>query len=380
MFLKSTVKRILRFICSLLIPVRPGTVFILESSYPSGSNTHILYKRLKEAGRYRVDRIERGELFLKNKSFSEVLRVLKLVVRMSRYQLIVCSHGNEKYNNKQILIDVWHGIPLKAMRHMEPTAAERGLMEPNLDYLITTSKMHSVLMGATHHIPFTKHRILGYPRNDHLFAEMKEDVLNLQNYDKVLLYMPTFRQGYYLNRVEGKVYDNLFNFEHFSEEDFIRYLTEKNYLLILKLHPMEEKIFKEKYSKYQDRILFLTTEKLKELDMDLYQILPHTDLLITDYSSIYFDYLLLDKPMVFINADLEEYKANRGILLEPYDAWTPGYKAQNQESLVDAIERSFREDAFRQKRGELKEIFHQHQDGHATDRLMELIGQLMQKR
>lgn len=44
--------------------------------------------------------------------------------------------------------------------------------------------------------------------------------------------------------------------------------------------------------------------------MDLYEILPHTDLLITDYSSVYFDYLLLDKPIVFTPTDLGEYSKN----------------------------------------------------------------------
>lgn len=376
-FIKKIVKKLLKLYCNNL-KINPKTILILENSFPSGSNTNIIYKRLKETNKYKIEYMDEKKLLIKNKNILEILRYIKLIIRVSKFNVIVCSHGFRKYNNKQILIDLWHGIPLKAMRYMETNADEYKWENFNTDFLITTSKVHSVLMGATTHIPYSKHKILGNPRNDYFFAaQEKNDSFEFLNaYDKVLLYMPTFRQGY-LNRVEGKIYDNIFNFENFLEQEFINYLKLNNYVFLLKLHPMEEEKFKEKYLKYNDNIKFLSTDVLKNLNIDLYQLLPKTDLLITDYSSVFFDYLLLDKPIVFINNDIEEYRKKRGILLEPYELWTPGYKVNNQKDLIEAIEKSFTEDGYRNDRMKLKEIFHYHKDGNSTIRVLNLIDELL---
>lgn len=374
--IKKILKSTLKFYCSKFVKVNPNTILVLEGSYPSGSNTNIIYKKLKDTKKFKIEFMNEKDFYLKSNSINEILKYLKKIITISNYNIIICSHGHEKYNNKQILIDLWHGIPLKAMRYMETKSNEYSWNKPNADFLITTSKLHSVLMGSTLHIPFSKHKILGYPRNDYLFSENNYDLLNIRRYNKILLYMPTFRQGY-LDRIEGNVFDNLFNFEKFSEEDFVNYLIDNNYLLIVKLHPMEEKLYKSKYSKYKNNIMFLSTEKLEELEIDLYQILSSTDLLITDYSSIYFDYLLLNKPIVFINSDIEEYRKKRGILLEPYDYWTPGYKVNNQKGLVYAIEQSFKQDPFYEKRNELKNIFHYYQDGNSTERFIKFLDEIM---
>ena len=375
-FLTKLLKKVIKFYCSTFISINPNTILILESSYPSGSNSMIVYNRLKQLNKYKVVRINEKDLYLKKRKVMNKIYRIKQIINLSKYQIILCTHGYEKYNNKQILIDLWHGIPLKAMRFMETSNYENKWSKFNTDFLITTSKHHSVLMSATMHIPFSKHKILGYPRNDYLFSENNYDLLNIRRYNKILLYMPTFRQGY-LDRIEGNVFDNLFNFEKFSEEDFVNYLIDNNYLLIVKLHPMEEELYKSKYSKYKNNIMFLSTEKLEELEIDLYQILSSTDLLITDYSSIYFDYLLLNKPIVFINSDIEEYRKKRGILLEPYDYWTPGYKVNNQKGLVYAIEQSFKQDPFYEKRNELKNIFHYYQDGNSTERFIKFLDEIM---
>lgn len=72
--------------------------------------------------------------------------------------------------------------------------------------------------------------------------------------------------------------------------------------------------------------------------MDFYNILNAVDILITDYSSIYFDFLLLDRPIIFTPIDYEEYKHNRGFLLEPFDFWAPGDKCFCYEDLKLTID------------------------------------------
>jgi len=84
----------------------------------------------------------------------------------------------------------------------------------------------------------------------------------------------------------------------------------------------------------------LRADALSWTNTDPYQILSAADLLITDYSSVYFDYLLLDRPTVFVPVDVDQYRAARGFLLEPYEFWTPGPKVLDQEALEAEIRAS----------------------------------------
>ena len=71
--------------------------------------------------------------------------------------------------------------------------------------------------------------------------------------------------------------------------------------------------------------------------LDIYPLLKHTDMMITDYSSIYFDYLLLDKPIIFYPYDFEQYTKDDRNLLFDYESMTPGPHCQDQTSLEKTI-------------------------------------------
>ena len=109
-----------------------------------------------------------------------------------------------------------------------------------------------------------------------------------------------------------------------------------NYQLIVKSHPLYGENY-DKMLKGISHISLFPDEKLKEWKIDLYEVLGATDFLITDYSSVYFDYLLLNKPIIFTPTDLEEYNEDRGFLLTPYEEWTPDSKVFDQISLQSEI-------------------------------------------
>ena len=92
---------------------------------------------------------------------------------------------------------------------------------------------------------------------------------------------------------------------------------------------------------------------------DIAEELPRFDLLITDYSSIYIDYLLLDRPVIFLPYDEKEYLARRGMNFEYRDV-TPGPKPDTMESFMEAIADAFTNDSYRDERkrvnGMLNEI------------------------
>lgn len=357
-----------------VVPLKTDSILVIESSFPSGSNTRILSEQLKS--KYQVEVIPEKEIYKPISGIGSIWNRLKILIHISTFPVIITSHGFNKLNRKQLLINPWHGIPLKAMAHMEANPSQ-SVTEFNMDHLVMTSKMQSVLMSACTHVEFARNLILGNPRNDYLYQTEISHLHKIaakDQYAKVLLYMPTFRQGFG-NRNEGAIADDIFNYGDSPQETaFIKFIEANNYLLIIKLHPQEEALLEEKFNKLDSpNILVLKNHLLFENDLDIYQLLPEVDMLITDYSSIYLDYLLTDKPMVFVNNDLEVYKETRGLILEPYDFWTPGYKAPTYEQLEQSITNSFGKDEYRQKRKELKDVFHLYQDGGSSARVIQII-------
>ncbi len=109
-------------------------------------------------------------------------------------------------------------------------------------------------------------------------------------------------------------------------------------------------------------------------EIDLYEILPDVDVLITDYSSIYFDFLLLDRPIVFINNDIKEYINARGLLLNPYDFWTPGFKVDTQRDLEEKLMLSINHpDYYKKERETVKSIMFEVENNKSREKIWEII-------
>ena len=373
--MKTFLKRLLLIMCRF-VTINKNSILIIESSYPSGSNTKILFETIKD--QFNVEHIDSNKIFFERNSFKDYLKYIKMMLTVSKFKIIITTHGFIKYNPNQIVIDLWHGIPMKAMAYMENNENVHPNENFNTDFLITNSKLDSVLMSSCVHLPFTKHKILGSPRNDYLYQEREVSSFNFEAYRKIILFMPTFRQGYQ-NRIEGTISEDLIPVKDFDINRFNQYLEENNYLFLIKLHPLEEDIAIKKIGRNNGYVKLITNNDLLHEELDIYEMLPHVDLLVTDYSSVYLDYLLLNRPVVFVNHDLKQYEDSRGFLLEPYDYWTPGFKTNTYDRFIYAIDRSFSEDPFREKRLELSSLFHKHHDGHSTERVVDLLEKLLKK-
>ncbi|MCP4220690.1 MAG: hypothetical protein GY765_39045, partial [bacterium] len=104
---------------------------------------------------------------------------------------------------------------------------------------------------------------------------------------------------------------------------------------------------------------------------DIYPFLPLADLLITDYSSIYFDYLLLDRPIVFFPYDLETYiNEERGLIFE-YDRLTPGPHCFSREELEKEVFTALVDlkDSYKEKREEIGKLAFTYRDGKSCQRV-----------
>lgn len=332
---------------------------------------------------------------LSNRGASSVEeRTLKGFFEFSRAKVIITSHNNllPLKSKRQIYVNLWHGVPLKTIGHTDRIGKHKRDLSHSLNHktsiTVSTSDTASTVLGSCFHISANHLFVTGLPRNDDLFYPVSHDELSgllscdVKRYERIAFYMPTFRQGY-LERTEGKTLerDNVFRFEEFNLEAFQEHLAQKNILFICKLHPFEEKLFKNRLDDLRKSIVFLSSEDLIKRNMNLYRVLGIADLLITDYSSVYFDYLLLNKPMVFTPTDLEEYEKKRGFLLEPYGFWTPGPKATNQQQLQDEILRSLEDpDYYRKERETINNIINHYKDDRSCERVTQLIMEKLNRK
>jgi len=307
--------------------------------------------------------------------------------------VIVTTHSNYPKNNNQINVNLWHGLPIKGMANMDV----RDVRQPdqvtfewnNADVICSYSTLFNTVLNACIGTKIDKYKITGASRNDFLVdAAGKTNLNKLFNtrFDgkKVVFYMPTFREVFFnRNKIEGdKNWSNLFGFETFKEETFADFLKKSDIMLIVKLHPVEESIVIPHVNKLRNEgVYLLTNAMLEHENLDLYEVLNAADLLMTDYSSVYFDYLLLDRPIVFLPVDIEEYRKTRGFLLEPYDAWTPGPKVIDQSSMQEEIMKCIQDpNYYRKERESITRMAHQYTDNKSSERIWAMIDDLLDGR
>jgi len=206
-------------------------------------------------------------------------------------------------------------------------------------------------------------KITGYPRNDILFNrklaffDYKRE-FELNKYKKVLLYAPTWR-------------DNYTGIKPFSNKGLAKlnsYLSKNNYLLLVKKHPAGKKISIPKNLCNIRDITFRVG--------DIQELLIFTNILITDYSSVFFDFVLLDRPIIYYPYDYEEYLENcRGMYYDYYKE-IPGPFAKNEKKLlylIKTVDKWFNDEAYQTKYKKFKNRFNYYQDGKSCERVYNLI-------
>ena len=199
------------------------------------------------------------------------------------------------------------------------------LMKENIDFIISPSELWNVLYHVTHDFDMNRILSLGTPRTDFIYTEngkenLKKCGIDVSKYKKVLMYLPTFRNG--LGRQQdGKYSSNLFNIKKYNEEELEEFLVKNNYLLIVKYHPYE---LNKRDFKDLKNVVVLQEVKLDDNLISLTEIINGVDLIIADYFSAFSDFVILNKPVCFLNEDLEIYKKNRGIIFDDINFWSPG--------------------------------------------------------
>lgn len=294
----------------------------------------------------------------------------------------VCDTRLPKYIIKRpecTYIQTWHGTPLKKLAldmdtvHM---AGEKGIENykknfydnaQTWDYLISQNHFSTEIFRRA--FAFGKEMLeIGYPRNDVLFAKNNEkDIKELKKklgipIDKrVILYAPTWRDNEFYGKGKYKFNPSLdFNALRDSLGDDTVMIVKYHYLVMDQID----------WTPYQG---FIYSCDLSYDISDLYLV---SDMMITDYSSVMFDYSLLKRPMLFFCYDLEDYKDSlRGFYFD-FLAEAPGPVTQTTEELIASI-KNYDPSLYKEKQEAFYRKYNHADDGHASEKVVELIQRKM---
>jgi len=316
---------------------------------------------------------------LKKKGFTVLpfysIKTLKLL-RKAKY--IFLSHGRSdilpiKFSSRTTIILAWHGTPIKIINlNLENTYAYskwnrifklKSEFNEYVNFLLTPTKDeedHRILANAFK-IPLSKILSSGYPRNDILLVKNDEFTQKLKikfeiasHIERIILYAPTYRD------------DFIFRFPLTESElnTLNDLLKETHTIFLIKGHIFEEELEVNKYDHFQ----------LIKKDGDIQELLLISDILVTDYSSMMFDYLLLNRPILLFAYDLKEYVKERGMYYN-FEEIAPGPILFTGKELIDAIKNIEKIDNnFKEKRELIKVRFNKFTDGKSIERILKFLN------
>lgn len=387
---KTTLRYLVAFLlrgCSMLIPKTNIWVFTSGrgDSFAGNSKYFFLY-----CNHHRDD--IRPIWITRDETIAETLRsegyqaftADSLVAKycLLRAEVKWISHSNQfwAYSGGCKTVQLWHGNALKKMGFDKDAEWpflvrwHRRIVSYNWDYFCVTSSNDPVqtFRSAYRQRP-EKMLVSGYPRNDILFGDIEgfnigmnndqyEWIQSLTSEATVVAYLPTWRQAF------GEQAGEPITDTRLDLPALNRLLTKNDAYLLVKFHPRSRtNLSIDAY----DHIIELPS------DFDIYPALKHVDILVTDYSSIFFDFLLLNRPILFYAFDRRAYEDSRGFYFD-YEEITPGPIVESPAGLHRWLEHFLSgSDGFERKRIDIRDRFYEYPDGNTSSRLGQLIDEVL---
>ena len=259
--------------------------------------------------------------------------------------------------NNKLNVQLWHGTPLRENNLSDLNDKYDVVCVSSVDFLTEQS------LGCRVKFNFI---LTGYPRNDFIVKSIGNRKVTKET---TILYMPTHRQRLsklgIAEPVDFDLFDYGFDFQSFSE-----ILMRYNVKFYLKLHPLQSLPSNLVLDlKKSNNIILLENDKFT----DIYEMISQSDILVTDYSSVLFDYLLLDKPVFFTPFDLDEQTGIRKLRFS-YDELICGPVAYNwTEFNVQLVDYFTNGDCYNKKREIVRDRFNYFKDSKSSERIFDLI-------
>ncbi len=306
-----------------------------------------------------------------------------------RAKVIIVSSGKSDVNRFTItgakVINLWHGAPMKRIGLDDNVVSKRRaqsnreingeifwniipkyfypfLYEYNYDYMVSTAPTFSSKLQSAFDMPIDHIMLTGYPRNDMLFAKNKSELAvslaNKYHYKHLFLYLPTFRSGKTLNE--------MLDDSSFDEVRMNELMTQVDGIFVIKGHFASSANAEDKAS----RVVVVDDEEL----FDLNHFMKDADVLLTDYSGCYFDFLLLNKMVIFTPFDHSDYVASDRQLYFNYRKIASGPIANDWLDVnLQILEFCNGVDSFAKRRESLNSYFNYYHDNHSSDRVYQSI-------
>ena len=257
------------------------------------------------------------------------------------------------FNHGTKVVQLWHGVGLKSMQDVVNETTVPGvrydrskILEPKdsvwtrigkkiwyFRHAYYTERFEDYFMllcpgnerieqiAKTMKIPLDRCFMSGHPRN--ICLHQSEYTGNYRD----ILYAPTFRWN---QNAEKRMLNQILE----SAEEIETFLSGIDRNLVIRLHPLTWRNYNGILSKLEEEYQHIRIDREK----DIYETLGSYEILITDYSSIAYDFVLVDRPVVFFNFDFEEYSQQDHALNYDYEEYTPGQKTRTWRDTMDAVQ------------------------------------------
>ena len=233
------------------------------------------------------------------------------------------ERGLKFKKKKTVYLNTWHGIPIKTVGNC--AGGRTGYDFSHVDYFCISGEYEVDLYHRAFNVGEKQLLRVGMPRNDALYGTGEEKVrlikerLKLPLDKKIILYAPTWRDS----KDGGKTYSVCppIDFEKWERE------IGNDYLLLFRAHPYTSALMNVKFNSF-----VMDFSKYPVMN-DLLKI---ADILISDYSATFFDYSILERPMICFAYDYEEYSNERGLFMD-ISSEIPGGVVFDEIKLLEKI-------------------------------------------
>lgn len=337
-------------------------LFLSDSRENLSGNFKFVYEEIiKDKNKYEINFLLKKNLSVK-KSLKEKIFLCREIA-LSQYVLLDDFYPiiyPLKLRKETNLIQLWHAMgAYKKVGYSRMGKYDRSISHRGYTGTIVSSESIRRNYAEAFNMNIDRVKALGVPRTDIFFDKnysknVKEKLYKrfpmLKN-KKVILFAPTFRGS-------GQKVAH-YNFDWIN---FVKLKKEfsKDYVFIIKLHPFIKNRASYDFSN-DDFYLDLTEER------EINDLLFVTDILITDYSSVIFEYSFFEKPVVFFVPDLDEYRDSRDFYY-PLEHYTYGSVVMNEDDLIKAIKQR---KVYKKKLKEFKEYFCSSCDGNSTKKVVD---------
>lgn len=336
--------------CSLFIPSKKGRIIInshFNTKFDFNSKYLFLYMVEKGYNIYYVINddeyreqlsLKYGNHFIETNSFKGKIFALRSKLWfVSAFEMPV---GGIFLKTFRTIVHLTHGSLIKNVGPLENNVGfikklyYKLCVKTNITYSIATSRFFVPSTSGYTLLPQDKIIVAGFPRNDALFntEEPKPECMKDRTFK--ILYAPTWRMNERLK---------ILPFRGMDFKELNKFLKSNKITLYVRLHPNDE-------TGLDENMLGSNIKLFSGRDYDeIMDYLVYFDGLITDYSSIFYDFMLLNRPMMFITYDLEEYARDVGFAVD-YKKIAIGYKPKTYEQFKKDLLDMKEIDSFKEKR------------------------------